>query len=47
MKFRDALNFYTGIVFGIISAGFFFMLIFTKSITLSSMTHWRICDTSH
>ena len=42
MKFRDALNFSTGIVFVIISVGFFFVLIFTKLITLSSTTHWRI-----
>jgi len=42
MKFRDALNFSTGMVFVIISAGFFFVLIFTKSINLSSMTHWCI-----
>jgi len=42
MKFRDTLNFSTGMVFVIISAEFFFMLIFIKSITLSSMTHWHI-----
>jgi len=41
MKFRDALNFSTGMVFVIMSAGFF-VLIFTKSINLSSITHWRI-----
>ena len=40
MKFRDTLNI-TGMIFGIISVGFFFVLIFTKSITLSSMTHSR------
>ena len=42
MKFRDALNFSTEMVFIIISAGFFIVLIFTKSITLSSTTHWCI-----
>ena len=42
MKFRDALNFFTGMVFVIISTGFFFVLIFTKSTTLLSTTHWRI-----
>jgi len=42
MKFRDALNFSTGMIFIIMSAGFFFVLIFTKSINLSSTTHWRI-----
>jgi len=42
MKFRDALNFSIRMVFVIISAGFFFVLTFTKLISLSSMTHWRI-----
>jgi len=42
MKLRDALNFSIGTVFVIISAGFFFVLIFTKSFTLLSTTHWRI-----
>ena len=42
MKSRDALSFSTEMVFVILSAGFFFMLIFTKSINLSSITHWRI-----
>jgi len=38
IKFRDALNFSTGMIFVIMSAGFFFVLIFTKSITLSYTT---------
>ena len=42
MKFRDVLNFSTGMVFVIISAGFFFVLIIIKSIILSSTTHWCI-----
>jgi len=42
MKFIDALNFSTGMVFVIMFAEFFFVLIFTKSITLSSTTYWRI-----
>jgi len=41
MKFRDPLNFSTLMVFVIMSAGFFFILIFTKSITLSCMIHWH------
>jgi len=42
MKFRDTLNFSTMMVFVIMSAEFFFVLIFTKSIILSSTTHWYI-----
>jgi len=42
MKFRVALNFSAGMVFVIMSARFFFVLIFTKSINLSSTTHWHI-----
>jgi len=42
MKFRDALDFSIGMVFVIISTGIFFVLIFTKSIILSSTIHWGI-----
>jgi len=38
MKFKDGLNFITWMVFVIMSAGFFFVLIFTKSIIFSAMT---------
>jgi len=46
MKLRDALNFSTEMVFVIMSARFFFVLIFTKSI-FSTTTQLRTCDTSH
>ena len=42
MKFRDALNFFVGMVFVIMSTRFFFVLIFIKLIALLSTTHWRI-----
>jgi len=42
MKFINALNISTGIVLVIMSVRFFFVLIFIKSITLSSTTQWHI-----
>ena len=42
MKLRDALNFFTGMVFVIMSARFFFVMIFTMSITFFTMTQWCI-----
>jgi len=38
MKFRNALNFSTGIVFVTMFVRFLFVLIFTKSITFSTTT---------
>jgi len=39
MKFRDALNFSVEMIFVIMFAEFFFVLVFTKSIILSSTTY--------
>ena len=39
MKFRDALDFFTGMVFVIISVRFFFLLILTKSINYNPMMY--------
>jgi len=47
MKFKDALNFFTRMVFIIMSVRFFFVLIFTKLITFLVQPNDVSCDNSY